>query len=547
MPPSPFRTFISSAQTLTALKIISGALIIFGFLTVIAKRVDPDLGIHLAVGQWNTEHRSIQEIEIYTHTLEETRWINTEWVFDIWLYWMHSHNLQWIVTAIFTALSVIPFLVWIRRTKTLFDLWLVLFTASLLGQFIGVRPQMISFFFIFLLLEVLIRIELAGGVLKRKWLAASIPLFFLFWVNLHPGALAGIVLLGSFFLAYLIREWRDHKKIEGPEFRYYLSIIVLSVLATFLTPFNWHLYKEVIQVTRSSYVSKYIIEWMPLWSFPQIVTLEFIAMFIALTIRYWKRYSLNFLVSSIVFCILFVRTARMGPLFFIVALPLMIQGVRYLEEEIRESLSKKPLLPQVAFWLTSLGAGLYLLVLAAIGLAGLVQENETNLLPARAVEVVATEIREGRATHVFNDYGWGGYMMWKAPEIKLFIDGRLAHVIDKNGDSAMEDYIDVAYSSRDRDWKEVFMRRKIDIVITMNPKTFIEKEEEKFDALQSIATRIKDIGLVQTIFERFLANDATKDDLIGKLQKNGWRIIYEDDIAVVLSCWPNNCPYAETK
>ena len=42
---------------------------------------------------------------------------------------------------------------------------------------------------------------------------------------------------------------------------------------------------------------------------------------------------------------------------------------------------------------------------------------------------------EGR---IFNNYGWGGYMEWNAPELKPFIDGR-ADIFIYNG--SFDDYV----------------------------------------------------------------------------------------------------------
>ena len=44
---------------------------------------------------------------------------------------------------------------------------------------------------------------------------------------------------------------------------------------------------------------------------------------------------------------------------------------------------------------------------------------------------------------IFNDYNYGGYLIWTCPNIKLFIDGRLPQY-DFAGHTLMEEYYEFA-------------------------------------------------------------------------------------------------------
>jgi hypothetical protein len=44
------------------------------------------------------------------------------------------------------------------------------------------------------------------------------------------------------------------------------------------------------------------------------------------------------------------------------------------------------------------------------------------MYPVAAVEFLNKRKAEGR---IFADYAWGGYLIWKAPQFKTFIDGRM--------------------------------------------------------------------------------------------------------------------------
>ncbi|MBI3685496.1 hypothetical protein HY250_03775 [Candidatus Azambacteria bacterium] len=72
---------------------------------------------------------------------------------------------------------------------------------------------------------------------------------------------------------------------------------------------------------------------------------------------------------------------------------------------------------------------------------------------------------------VFNEYGWGGYFIQHAPYMKVFIDGRMPHWADRDGNSAMKDYIKVFYGKDESARREVLERRKVNLVIVSNPSS----------------------------------------------------------------------------
>jgi hypothetical protein len=92
------------------------------------------------------------------------------------------------------------------------------------------------------------------------------------------------------------------------------------------------------------------------------------------------------------------------------------------------------------------------LVLAFSGFVGLrlvtlvrQQTNaETEKYPFRAAEFIASH---GISGPIFNSYDWGGYLIWKVPEYRVFVDGRA----DLYGDSFLESYAET-YGVTDN-WK----------------------------------------------------------------------------------------------
>ena len=62
--------------------------------------------------------------------------------------------------------------------------------------------------------------------------------------------------------------------------------------------------------------------------------------------------------------------------------------------------------------------------------------------PVRAVEYLR---QNPQPSQMFNEYGWGGYLIWQLPEHKVFIDGR-GDLYEYSG--VFKDYIDIASLNR---------------------------------------------------------------------------------------------------
>ena len=121
--------------------------------------------------------------------------------------------------------------------------------------------------------------------------------------------------------------------------------------------------------------------------------------------------------------------------------------------------------------------------------------------PKGAVDFLNAQAASGKRITVFNRYNWGGYLIFYAPEIKVFIDGRMPHWVEGGGMSAMSDYAQ-AFILQDHPtaWENVFAKYGVNTVLIKN------------------------------------SNDpATSDPILEvKLLGSGWNIAYRDNVAIVL-------------
>jgi hypothetical protein len=80
-------------------------------------------------------------------------------------------------------------------------------------------------------------------------------------------------------------------------------------------------------------------------------------------------------------------------------------------------------------------------------MALLPSKRDLNEMVAKDYPVGAVEyLRQNpQPTGMFNEYGWGGYLIWQLPEQRVFIDGR-GDIYEYSG--VFKDYIDIASLSR---------------------------------------------------------------------------------------------------
>jgi len=111
------------------------------------------------------------------------------------------------------------------------------------------------------------------------------------------------------------------------------------------------------------------------------------------------------------------------------------------------------------------------------------QDEFSSQFPTAAVDFIQSENLQGR---MFNTYNYGGYLIWTLPEYPVFVDGRA----DLHQDEIIMTWYRVINGSDE--WEQVFAEWDIHLVL-VEPGA----------------------------------------PLLSQLKESGWRLVYQDDLAVV--------------
>lgn len=417
--------------------------------------MDNDLGWHLQAGKDVYLTEEVPHLNYSNYTLYGERWVDHEWLSNLMSYFIFA-KFGYVTLNVFFALLFLATL-WLLNNFVLQNylknkrdvFYLLIFDViGYLGVMphLGVRVQEFTMLFFVLFLIIIHKYNKT----KNYYLLLWFPALMYFWVNLHGGFLLGMVLL-FFWVGVKVLEIIFQKMpifsflkfdsvLSFKEIAIFFSIACLTVVPTFFTPYGLELYSFLGDYANTFY-TKIIQEWLPIYFFPFeywkfVYILLFVVLFFLALIFSWskdfrKKYLQNKfdlwqLACVVVFLYMAFNTRRHFPLFFIVSFPVL---VTYFNEH----------WPIKMDWLFDFAKNKllisYLLLCSVLLFAILLlKTNFTNdpfsnkdfcrIFPCESVNFIKNN-KELAGKKIFNDYGWGGYMIWTWPEKQLFIDGRL--------------------------------------------------------------------------------------------------------------------------
>jgi hypothetical protein len=370
--------------------------------------LDPDFGFHIRVGE------SILTQNVFHDTLSYTMsgfsYVNHEWLSEILLFKATQVAPIQLISFFVAGLAMLAILLscgYIPKRRVF--LWYIpfLFSTGAIFTFIGIRPQVMSW--VFLAVEIFI---LQKGSSRWRYL---LPLIFLCWINLHSGAIIGILAI----CMYQCVKWIRLRSIDQTE----LFIVCSSIGATLFNPYGINMWLEAGKFTVASSLQGGINEWQPTFMHPDIIIDSF---FLLSAMSLWKSRAI-FLTEELVLYSLFFIAAiiswRHIPLWVLIAAPYTYKALMYQSDILTQS-NIKDVAPRLEKAML-----LFFLICVGIVAVGVVSQSivqrqltESAFYPEKAITYLKRHPSKGE---LFAPYNWGGYLDWKYPEKKVFIDGRM--------------------------------------------------------------------------------------------------------------------------
>jgi hypothetical protein len=480
-----------------------GAILLLALIPASGAVSDPDFFWHLQVGRWILDHNAIPTHDLFTSTVSDHRFVAHEWLSEVIMAAITAAAGLGGVSLYFTTITWAAFVGLLRTARAGFVIaGLGLAVGFAAGNPIwGPRTQIITFAFSVALLLLLRRYR---ETQDRRWLY-PIPPLFLLWVNLHAGFTIGLVFLGITLVAEVLRN-RLQRPTAGGEgggplpIRPLLAVTGLSALAVLANPNFAGIYLYAVQTQFSTAQQKLIVEWFsPNFHTPEIRAFEaMLLLLITLIAISPRRPRLTDLLLLLAGLTLALQSVRHIALFVAIATPILIELGQAAWDGYRDHLPRlREPRPSTVTGAINL---VILLVIAALALtthvipdvrSGFRSKAIASSFPVNAVDFVEKDLPPG---HVFNQYGWGGYLVYRVwPRQQVYIYGDAAVM----GDAFLNEYQSV--NAIRPDFRQVLDRRGVTWVIyaTDDPLEVVLQQSPDWklvyrDSLASVLVRRAD-------------------------------------------------------
>lgn len=476
--------------------------------------LDPDFGWHIKSGEYIVEN-GFPYTDPFSYTMPSFPFIDHAWISSILFYYFYPSigvvGLSFFfVFSLVLSIIILIFLekcdirkhIKVRRgvedviLSPVFPIAMTLFSS-----FFFVRAQVFSWIFWSWFLIVFLS--------KNRWKKYKyfLPFLFLVWVNVHGGFAIGIF---SLFVYGIVRVYK--KDILTSD----VLVILFSTLATFVNPYGVFIWKEVIMTVTSPLLRINIGEWRSVFSSLDLVIICLMTFLTVCIIKYRKIFRLEQLILFFFLLTQSILSLKNIPFWTLLSLPLTYSVLDRFSAEVSviphgKDRFRKALTISFVIFLIMFLLEFMLNIRTAYAI------SEVYFYPQKAILYLKNNPPEGE---LFSEYGWGGYLDWKYPEKKVFIDGRMA--IWRSEDlpreelsNAFQSYVSIGKG--EESFQQIFNQFNVTTVLW-------PRQRERDDLIE----KIKEIVRV------FVPINTQKQfNFLRSLEENNWQKVYEDDVAVI--------------
>jgi hypothetical protein len=381
---------------------------------------DPDLWWHLRNAQiLLTTHHFIRQ-DLYSFTTFRQPWINPEWLAEIPYYLaFHTFAERGVFLLMILAVDLIVvgvLLLCYMRSGSISASWLATWVAVLLAA-INIGPRTILFGWLCFLAEMLI-LEAYRRGRDRLWLL--VPLFAL-WINLHGTWLIGYGFFVLCLASGLVEgSWGSIESLRWTprQWRKLIAVGIASIAALFLNPYGWRLVLYPLDLIFRQQLNVAVVdEWRSVDFQSYYGTLVFLiaAGIIVFTLARRRSWPL----CDVLFALLAFYAALTHKRFLflagIVVCPMLsIELGSHVFSPYDPRKDKR--------WLNVvIMAAFYFFAIRHIPSSATLHAAESQYFPTAALPDLNSRCVDQR---MFNRYEWGGYLIWNAREISVFLDSR---------------------------------------------------------------------------------------------------------------------------
>ncbi|TSC87947.1 MAG: hypothetical protein G01um101416_262 [Microgenomates group bacterium Gr01-1014_16] len=482
--------------------------------------LDPDFGQHLRTGEVIVKS-GLPVTDPFSYTMPDWKYIDHAWLSDVLVWVGYQAGGTEFLAAVYATMAIGA--LWLVTDKGRWGVVTAILGAAVLIGRAGVRQQVEDW----LLIAVILRLLEDAVWQKWKWV---VPVIFGWWVNLHSGVAMGLAILGAGVTGKIltntlpptspsgpspsISQARGFAAGEGSQAVKALFVGGLVVAAVLINPYGIRLWKEIGEVAGDRSLKTTIAEWLPWYGG---VDLAFWMLAAMVGMWGWKYRRVMGWPERLIVGGTFVAglsSLRHMPVFALTAGWGLGKVWKAFEEDVGVNDEARRRLG--GFYKLMVGVAVMVFVVqGGLELWFSRSLSEASFYPQKAVAWLKGQPDMGR---LFSTYDWGGYLIWKLPEYKTFVDGRMpswkCSMFNVQclmpGYSAFEEFLDITREGAD--FEPIFDKHGVEAVLW--PK--------------------RDLVKTKVWINIELGKPGKKPKpLPVRLEAVGWKMVYEDGAALI--------------
>ncbi len=440
-------------RKLTIQRLMVAILFILLFTMAVRVPTDTDTWWHIRSGEYIVDHQMIPKTDPFSFTRYGHAWIDHSWGSQLVMVGFYkvfggsgqpgdTGNIGLALYMAGLATAGMAFVYLMCEGNVYVRAFVVVLGAAAAAVFWSPRPQMFSFMLGALVLYLLHLYK--RKQIDRLWL---IPVIMVIWANLHGGFAIGFIFLFGTLAGEVLGNLfnrDDDRVVRWPRLKRIALVTGVSIPAIALNPYGVQMLSYPFRTVGIGVLQDFIQEWAsPDFHEPQAWPFAILLLgVLAAAGLSSRRIDWTDLVLVCGTGLMGLTAGRNIAVFAIAATPVLSRHVdtwladRGWRLHPRRTVSKPVLITN---WL----------LLGLIVLGGLVKIaaalNEKTVRDAQElyfpVEAAAFLKETPPPGHMFNSYNWGGYLMFAAPDVPVYVDGRT----DLYDDAFLRDYLNVVF------------------------------------------------------------------------------------------------------
>jgi len=385
-------------------------------------QLDPDIWWHLSTGRWIVEQKGLPSSDPFSEYGQNRPWVAYTWLFDVLVFNIQRPlglaGIEYLKIIVGMGFAVALYFLY-QSLAGSFGWGVVLTILALVSSLPLATPRPWLFTMVLFTLALILLTALRNHHRKTGiWL---LPLLFVFWANLHVQFIYGLILIGFFVVeGCQARFMRSAEVYTGTwqRAKLYSGLLVLCATAACLNPYGVRLDATVWGYARQANIYLLIQELSPPnfrspthWLFVALAASGF---FVLGRRRVTSVMPYLLLVFGLCSALRMQRDAWLAAVSGAAVLAGWPSGRK-------SAAADSEWVPRFRIVLAVAVASLIvILTLGRMDEAGL-EKQVSQRFPTGAVRFIASRSLTGP---LYNDFGWGGYLTWSLPALRVSMDGR---------------------------------------------------------------------------------------------------------------------------